>query len=104
MLRLQNSYIERFTQQIRSVFTEQSVRSSVLSNSVAKENEQRLKNVKPQEAQTARSDDPASGNRLGECLQNFETLKKNIQFQKLEKMRHSEKESLLGCATRPLQI
>ena len=51
---------------------------------VAKENEQRLKNVKPQEAnslvQTPRSDDPASGNRLRECLQNLGTLEKSIQF------------------------
>ena len=54
---------------------------------MAKENEQRLNNVKPQEAnsllQTPRSDDPASGNRLRECLQNFETLEKSIQFSKV---------------------
>ena len=40
---------------------------------VTKENEQLLKNVKPQEVnslvQTPRSDDPVSGNRLRECLQ-----------------------------------
>ena len=48
-----------------------------------KRNGQLLKNVKPQEVnslvQTPRSDDPASGNRLRECLQNFETLEKYIQ-------------------------
>ena len=47
---------------------------------VAKENEQLLKNVKPQEVnslvQSPRSDDPASGHRLREWLQNFETLEK----------------------------
>ena len=51
---------------------------------VAKENEQLLKNVKPQEVnslvQTPGSDAPASGNRLRECLQNFETLEKEIQY------------------------
>ena len=45
---------------------------------VTKENEQLLKNVKPQEVnslvQTPRCDDPASRNRLRECPQNFETL------------------------------
>ena len=54
---------------------------------VAKENEQLLKNVKLQEVnslvQTPRSDDPASGNRLRECLQNFETQEKSIQFTKV---------------------
>ena len=43
---------------------------------VEKENEQLVKNVKPQEVnslvQTPRSDDPASPNRLREHLQNFE--------------------------------
>ena len=45
-----------------------------------KENEQQLKNVKPQEVrslvQTPRSDNPASGNRLRECPQRFETVEK----------------------------
>ena len=54
---------------------------------MAKENEQQLKNVKLQEVtslvQTPRSDDLASGNRLRECLQNFETLEKSIQFSKV---------------------
>ena len=51
---------------------------------VAKENEQLLKRVKPQElnslVQTPRSDNLASGNRLRECLKRFETLEKDIQF------------------------
>ena len=54
---------------------------------VAKENEQRLKNVNPQEVnslvQTPRSGDPASGNRLRECLQTFETLEESIHFTKV---------------------
>ena len=52
--------------------------------SVAKENEMLVKNVKSQEVnslvQTPRSHNRASGNRLRECLQNFETLKKDFQF------------------------
>ena len=54
---------------------------------VTKENEPLLKNVKPQEenslVQTPRSYDPISGNRLRECLQNFETLEKEIRFTKV---------------------
>ena len=50
----------------------------------AKENEQLLKNVKPQEVnslvQTPRNDNRASGNRLRESLQRFETLEKDTQF------------------------
>ena len=46
-----------------------------------------MKEVKPQEVnslvQTLRSDDPVSGNRMRECLQNFETLEKEIQFTKV---------------------
>ena len=52
-----------------------------------KENEQILKEVKPQEVnslvQTPRSDDPVSGNSLREHIQNFETLEKEIQFRKV---------------------
>ena len=48
---------------------------------VATENEQPLKYVKPQEVNSlGQTDDPASGNRLRECIQNFETLEKEIQF------------------------
>ena len=51
---------------------------------VAKENEQLLKNVKPQEVhslvQIPKSDDLASGNRLRECLQKIETHEKSTQF------------------------
>ena len=54
---------------------------------VTKENEQILKDVKPQEVnslvQTPRSNDPVSGNRLRESLRNFETLQKEIQFTKV---------------------
>ena len=86
----QNSHVARVTQQISSVFTEQSqagVKNSVSERFVTKENEQLLKNVKPQEVnslvQTPRSDNPASGNRLRESLQNFETLEKSIQCTKV---------------------
>ena len=52
-----------------------------------KENEQILKEVKQQVVnslvQTPRSDDPLSGNRLRERLQNFETLEKEIVFTKV---------------------
>ena len=64
---------------------------------MTKENQQLLKNVKPQEVnslvQTPRSDDPVSGNRLQECLQNFETLEKESNLQKFSQIRHSGKES-----------
>ena len=54
---------------------------------MAKGNEQLLSNVKPQEVnslvQTPRSDNPASGNRLRECRQRFETLEKTVQFTKV---------------------
>ena len=54
---------------------------------VAKENEQLRKNVKLEEVnslvQTPRSDNRVSGNRLRECLQNFETLEKEIQCTKV---------------------
>ena len=59
---------------------------------VTKENDQLLKNVllknvKPQEVnssvQTRRSNDPVSGNRLRECLQNFETLEEEVPFTKV---------------------
>ena len=57
-----------------------------LERFVAKENEQLLKNVKPQEVnslvQTPRRDNPASGNRLRD-LQGFGTLEKDIQFTKV---------------------
>ena len=50
----------------------------------AKENEQLQKNVKPREVnslvQTPRIDNRASGNRLRECLQRFETLENAIRF------------------------
>ena len=54
---------------------------------MVKENEQLLKNVKPQAVnslvQTPRSDNPASGNGLRDCLQRFVTLEKSIQFTKV---------------------
>ena len=75
-----------------------------LENFVAKENEQLLKNVKPQEAQTPRSDDPASGNRLRECLQNFETLKKKHPITEASEDTSFWKRVSIGMCTRPLQI
>ena len=51
---------------------------------VGRENERPQKNVKPQQVnssvQTPRIDNPASGNRLRECVQNFETPGQEIQF------------------------
>ena len=65
-----------------------------------KENEQILKEVKPQEekilVQTPRSDDPVAGNRLRERLQNFETLEKSIQFTKVCEDASFWKKSLYG--------
>ena len=75
-------------------------KESTSERSVAKENEELRKNVKPQEVnslvQTPRSGNPASGNRLRECLERFEALEKISNLQKFVKMRHSGKESLLG--------
>ena len=72
-----------------------------------KENEQILKEVKPQEekllVQTPRSDDLVAGNRLRERLQNFETLEKNPIYKSLRRCVILEKESLWECATKPLQ-
>ena len=54
---------------------------------MSKENEQLLKNVKPQEVnslvQTSQNDNPASGNRLQERLQRFEILEKDFPFTKV---------------------
>ena len=76
----QNSYFARFKKQISSVSTEQSQAGceefaqkpneteSTSERFVAKENEQLLKNVKPQKVnslvQTPRSDNPASGKQI----------------------------------------
>ena len=96
----QNSCFAHFTQQIRSISTEQlqgGVKSSLIGLRIkkeptserfaAKENEQVLKNVKPQEVnslvQTPGCDNRASKNRMQECLQKFEILEKDIQFTKV---------------------
>ena len=51
------------------------------------ENDQILKEVRPQEVifwfKTPRNDEPASGSRLRECIQNFETLEKEIQLTRI---------------------
>ena len=51
------------------------------------ENDQILKEVRLQEVislvQTQRDDDPASGHRLRECVQNFETLDNEIQYTRM---------------------
>ena len=48
------------------------------------ESDQILKEVRPQEVnslvQAPGNDEPAFGNRLRKCIQNFETLEKEIQF------------------------
>ena len=70
-----------------------------VEKSVAKENEQLLKNVKPQEVnslvQTSRSNDGTSRNRLREQLRMFGTLEKDIQFTRVCELPHSREESLL---------
>ena len=59
-------------------------KESISEKFAAEENEQLQKNVKPREVnslvQTPRIDNRASGNRLRECLQRFETLENAIQF------------------------
>ena len=97
MLQTQNSYFDRFTEQISAVSTEQFQadvkralnglrikKDSTVEKFTAKENKQLLKNVKSQEEnsllQTPRSNDGASGNRLREQHQRFGTLEKEIQF------------------------
>ena len=52
-------------------------------------------------AQTPRSDNPASGKRLREYLQRFDSLEKDVQLTKCVKMRRVGEESLLGWATKP---
>ena len=51
------------------------------------ENDQILKEVRQQEVnllvQTPRNDEPASGSRQRECIQNFETLEKEIQLTRI---------------------
>ena len=65
-----------------------------------KENEQILKEVNVQEVnswvQTPRSDNPASGHRLRQQLQRFETLEKKSNVREFVKKQHSREESLLG--------
>ena len=72
-----------------------------------KENEQILTQVNPQEVtsmvQTPRSDDPVSGNKLRECLQNFETFEKEIRFTKVCEDASFFQGSQMDCATKPLQ-
>ena len=47
---------------------------------------------------TPRSDDPVSGNRLRECLQNFESLEKEIQCTKVcEDASFSKRFSIVMC-------
>ena len=93
----QNSCFAKFTQQISSVSAEQYQagvkiqlnglrikKELTAEKSVAKENKQLLKNVKPQEVsslvQTPRSDDGGLGNRLREQVQRFQPLEKEIRF------------------------
>ena len=76
---------------------ESNEKESTVENFAAKENEQLLKNVKPQEvnslAQTSRSNDPVSGNRLREC-QDVKHWRKEANLREFVKMRHSREESL----------
>ena len=99
MLRTQSFYFERFTQQISSVSTKQSlagVKSSVddqmrnngLQTSLhQKINEEILKSVNSQEVnslvRTRRTGAPVTGNGLRECLQNIESLEKSLRFAKI---------------------
>ena len=54
-----------------------------LQKSSRRQNDQILKEVRPQLVQTPRNDEPASGSRLRECIQNFETMEKEIQFSRI---------------------
>ena len=62
----------------------QNHKESAVEKFAAKENEQLLKKVKPQEVnslvQTPRSDNLASGSRLRESLQIIRTLVKEVNF------------------------
>ena len=66
---------------VRSTDSESKKKVDFGKKLVAKENDQLLVNVKPQEVnsfvQTPRSDNGAPGNRSRECLQRFETLEKS---------------------------
>ena len=68
------------------------------------ENEKIMKEVRPQEVnslvQTPRSDDPVSGNRSRECLQNFVTLEKEIQFTKVYEDASFQKRVSFGSSRR----
>ena len=68
--------------------------------------EQTQKEVRPQEVNslvhTPRNDEPASGNRLRECIQNFETLEKEIQFTRVCENATNSMEFLLECASKLL--
>ena len=59
-------------------------KEAAVGNIAAKDKEQLLKNLNPQEVnslmQSPRSDNRASGNRLRVCLLIFETLERDIQF------------------------
>ena len=92
--RTQNSCFAQFTQQICAVSTEQfqaGVKSSLngllikksrpWNNSQQKQTSSNWKIVKPQElVQIPCIQNRASGNRLRECLQRFETLENGVQF------------------------
>ena len=91
MLRTQSSCIERFTQQISSVFTEQSqadVKSSVKGRMrepsserfVAKENEQLLKNVKPQEVLSCELEGTISPHLDADCENALITLRQCVNI------------------------
>ena len=112
MLRTQSSSIERLTQQISSVSTEQlptgvkifGEKPDETSERPAKtENEQTSKEVKQQEVnslvEAPRNEEPATGNTLRECEQNFETLEKKSNLQVFAKRRHSSIELLLEDTT-----
>ena len=72
-----------------------------------KENEQLLKNAKPQEVkffcQIPRSDIQHLETHCENVFRDLQHWRKISNLQKFPTMRHSGKESLLECATRPLQ-
>ena len=93
MLRTQNSDFTRLTQlrnngAVACWCQDSSLKPDETSEKLTKaENDQIPKEVRPHEVffwcKTPRNDEPASGSRLRECIQNFETLGKEIQFTRI---------------------
>ena len=106
-----SSCFAQFTQQISSVSTEQfqagvnaqrtpSQNESLVEKFAAKENEQLLKNVKPQEVnsleRTPRSDNRAIRKQIAKMSSEIRNIGGRNPKREFVKLRHSGEESLLG--------